>query len=92
MSNNPCDNCVFGKLDINEAPCNICWAANSQQIKASECKYHHTAKTSGYVGINNPGIIEPYKGRYGVGYTIRKHNPNSTRYCLKEYYIKEEQK
>lgn len=51
-------------------------------------KKHHTALTLGYVSIKaTEGICEPYKGRFGEGYTIRRHNPQSTRYCLITYYV-----
>lgn len=53
-----------------------------------EYKLHHTALASGYVSINaTEGIQKPYKGKFGEGYTIRRHNPNSTRYCLITYYV-----
>lgn len=47
---------------------------------------HHTALTRGYIHIGEE-IKEKYKGRFGEGYTIKKHNPQSTQYCLKTYYI-----
>lgn len=51
-------------------------------------KYHHTALTRGYVSVKAAdGIREDYKGRFGTGYTVLRHNPNSTQYCYKEYYV-----
>ena len=47
----------------------------------------HTALTRGYVSKKSSGIKEPYSGRYGKGYTIKEHNPMSTRYCLITYYV-----
>lgn len=50
--------------------------------------YHHTALTKGYVSIKNAeGIKESYSGKFGTGYTIKRYNPNSTRYCLIDYYV-----
>lgn len=55
-------------------------------------KLHHIATAPGYVSVKNKeGIKSPYKGRYGIGYTIRRHNPNSSRYCIIEYYIEVEE-
>lgn len=41
--------------------------------------------------VENGGGEEPvlYKGKYGEGYTIKSHNPNSTNYCYITYYINE---
>ena len=51
-------------------------------------RYHHSALTRGYVSSKlTEGIREDYKGRFGDGYTIRRHNPSSTRYCIIEYYV-----
>ena len=48
--------------------------------------YHHTALCRGYVRVNEH-IKEPYSGRFGKGYTVKYNNPNSTRYCYKDYYV-----
>lgn len=47
---------------------------------------HHTALTRGYIGVGKE-VREEYKGRFGTGYTVKTHNPDSTRYCLISYYI-----
>ena len=31
-------------------------------------KYHHTASRLGYVSRRTKGVVQPYRGRYGVGY------------------------
>lgn len=50
--------------------------------------YHHTSLTRGYVSVNETeGIKESYSGRFGTGYTIKRNNPNSTRYCYIDYYV-----
>lgn len=48
---------------------------------------HHTATKRGYVGVNQI-ICEPYNKRYGEGYAVYMHNPNSTQYCYVTYYVK----
>lgn len=48
---------------------------------------HHTAMYRGYVSVKSKGELEKYNGRYGKGYKILKHNPNSTSYCLCVYAI-----
>lgn len=51
-------------------------------------KYHHTALARGYVSAKCvSGIRYPYSGKYGEGYTVRRHNPDSTRYCYMDYYV-----
>lgn len=51
---------------------------------------HHSALHSGYVSVKaEEGIKEPYSGRFGEGYTIKRHNPDSTQYCIIEYWIYE---
>ena len=50
-------------------------------------KYHHTALTRGYVSVKSEGVREDYTGRFGTGYTVKRNNPNSTRYCYIDYYI-----
>lgn len=50
--------------------------------------YHHTSLCRGYVSVKaEDGIRQPYKGRFGKGFTVKKHNPNSTLYCYIEYWI-----
>lgn len=52
--------------------------------------FHHTALCKGYVSVKcQNGIKEPYNGRFGKGYTIKRHNPNSTRFCFISYYLYE---
>lgn len=51
-------------------------------------KLHHVSLTRGYVSVKRPeGILEEYHGRFGDGYVLLKHNPFSTQFCFKEYYI-----
>ena len=57
-------------------------------INGVEHKEHHTSLTRGYVLVKNSEQPKPYKGKYGQGYTIKSHNPNSTRFCFLTYYIK----
>ena len=49
--------------------------------------YHHASLTNGYVKVNALCKPLPYKGNFGVGFTVNLHNSISTRYALKAYYI-----
>lgn len=49
--------------------------------------YHHTSLTRGYVSVKTDGIKADYTGRFGTGYTVKRNNPDSTRYCYVDYYI-----
>lgn len=53
-----------------------------------EYTLHHTALCRGYVSKKaTEGIRELYNGKFGEGYTVKTHNPNSTRYCYISYYV-----
>ena len=49
--------------------------------------YDHASLTNGYVKVKATCELVPYKGRFGVGFTVKLHNSNSTRYALKAYYV-----
>ena len=49
--------------------------------------YDHASLTNGYVKKNSICTPLPYKGNFGVGFTVNLHNKNSTRYALKAYYV-----
>lgn len=49
--------------------------------------YDHASLTRGYVKVNATCEPVPYKGRFGVGFTVKLHTYNSTRYTLKAYYV-----
>lgn len=49
--------------------------------------YSHSSTANGYIrkyALYNP---QPYKGRFGVGFTVKSNNSSSSRYCYKTYYI-----
>lgn len=48
--------------------------------------YDHAFLTNGYVK-NALCVPVPYKGNFGVGFTVNLHNNISTRYALKVYYV-----
>ena len=50
-------------------------------------KLHHSALTRGYQKKGTT-TIEDYQGRYGKGYKITTHNPQSSQYKIVYYYIK----
>lgn len=49
--------------------------------------YDHASLTNGYVKKNALCVPVPYKGKFGVGFTVNLHNKTSTRYALKAYYV-----
>lgn len=49
--------------------------------------YDHASLTNGYVKVGALCNPLPYKGNFGVGFTVNLHNKNSTRYALKAYYV-----
>lgn len=49
---------------------------------------HHTSYARGYVSVKASPIIESYKGKFGEGYRVLKHNPNSTQYMIVTYFIR----
>lgn len=57
-------------------------------VNGKAYRLHHTALCRGYVSVKAAdGIRESYNGKFGEGYTVKTHNPNSTRYCNISYYI-----
>lgn len=49
--------------------------------------YSHSSMSNGYVRKNATYTPIPYKGRFGVGFTVVSNNSSSTRYCYKTYYV-----
>lgn len=49
--------------------------------------YDHASLTNGYVKVSALCNPLPYKGNFGVGFTVNLHNKSSTRYALKAYYV-----
>ena len=68
---------------LNHPPGGV--APGERREDMQNVKLHHTALSKGYVSVHSDGIKEDYCGRYGKGYTIKTHNPNSTRYCYISY-------
>lgn len=59
-----------------------------REINGKSYELHHTALTRGYVSKKEVnGIVEAYEGRFGKGYTVKRNNPDSTRYCIIEYWV-----
>lgn len=50
---------------------------------------HHTSRARRYVSRKIEGIVEEYKGRFGVGYKVYTPAWDSTIYCFVTYYVKE---
>lgn len=49
--------------------------------------YSHSSMTNGYIRKNATYNPKPYKGRFGVGFTVKSNNSASTRYAYLTYYI-----
>lgn len=49
--------------------------------------YSHSSMTNGYIRKNAVYHPQPYKGRFGVGFTVKPNNSASTRYAYITYYI-----
>lgn len=49
--------------------------------------YLHSSMTNGYVRKKETYHPQPYKGRFGVGFTVKSNNSASTRYAFLTYYI-----
>lgn len=54
---------------------------------------HHTAYYKGYVSRTadyDDLPVHPYKGRFGIGYTVDLPSYQSTQYCRRQYYVLKE--
>jgi hypothetical protein len=49
--------------------------------------YSHSSMTKGYIRKNATYNPLPYKGRFGVGFTVKSNNSASTQYAYVTYYI-----
>lgn len=62
---------------------------SNEIIKSNEFEYVRTSWHRGYISrLIHEGIVTPYKGRYGEGYTIDHPSWDSTAYFLRDYYVK----
>lgn len=52
--------------------------------------YSHSSMTNGYIRKNAVYHPQPYKGRFGVGFTVKSNNPANTRHAYITYYIETE--
>lgn len=65
-----------------------------KDIKNLTLREDHTALCQGYVSRKldlDDCPVEPYKGRFGVGYKLYEPNFRSTTYCYVTYLILEEE-
>lgn len=75
---------VYKVGDPQDAACNLLVAL------ADVTSLHYAAINSmarGYVSRKRLGIIEPYNGRYGIGYKWYTTCPKSTQYKLVSYLV-----
>lgn len=49
--------------------------------------YSHSSMTNGYVRKKATYNPQPYKGRFGIGFTVKSNNSASTYYSYITYYI-----
>lgn len=67
---------------------NFGFESTNDIIKAGY-KYHHCATRKGYQS-RYFATAEPYSGKFGEGYIVKRNNPGSTNYgIMLEYYVKE---
>lgn len=52
--------------------------------------YFHSSMTNGYIRKNATYHPLPYKGRFGVGFTVKSNNSASTHSAYLTYYIEVE--
>ena len=58
-----------------------------QAVKEGKMRYSHTSYFRGYISRKIRGLVEPYKGRFGNGYTIKYNDGTSNTYSRVAYYI-----
>lgn len=75
---------VYGVYNPEDTACYLIMAL------ADITSLHYAAvnsMASGYVSRKRLGIIEPYNGRYGIGYKWYTNCPKSTRHKLVSYLV-----
>lgn len=58
-----------------------------EMVKAGRLIEHHTAFFRGYVSRKSEGIVEPYEGKFGSGYTLKTPFYNSSTYSHITYFV-----
>ena len=62
---------------------------SASELRANGYEIVRTALKRGYASTKVAHTEPvPYDGKYGVGYTTTSNNPDSTRYCFINYWIK----
>ena len=72
----------YPKWDVND----FHFTEENVKVGAQLLHFHHTALSRGYIKKDEVKI-RIYSGKFGVGYTIDRNNPQSTNYFLRDYYI-----
>lgn len=71
-------------LEPQDTPCYLILAL----MDITSLHYSVTnSKARGYVSKKTLGLITPYKGRFGIGYTWATNCPTSTKYKLITYLV-----
>ena len=53
----------------------------------SDVVFHHTALQRGYCSRKSDGFVEPYAGRFGVGFKVHRPYWRSSAYHQIDYYV-----
>lgn len=75
---------IYKIFDVEDIPCYLVMAL------VDITSLHYAAVNSmarGYVSKKLLGVIEPYNGRYGIGYKWYTNCPKSTRHKLVSYLV-----
>ena len=75
---------LYSIVDVEDIPCYLVMAL------VDITSLHYAAINSmarGYVSKKLLGVIEPYNGRYGIGYKWYTNCPKSTRHKLVSYLV-----
>lgn len=75
---------IYSIVDVEDIPCYLVMTL------VDITSLHYAAINSmarGYVSKKSLGIIEPYNGRYGIGYKWCTNCPKSTRHKLVSYLV-----
>lgn len=75
---------MYSIVDVEDIPCYLVMAL------VDITSLHYAAINSmarGYVSKKLLGVIEPYNGRYGIGYKWYTNCPKSTRHKLVSYLV-----
>ena len=56
-------------------------------VLSGKLRISHTSRSRGYVSRKSQGHVNPYKGKFGSGYSLLTPAFDSSQYCFVTYYI-----